>query len=78
MNNCIFNILVLLVAAQQRMPGILAPNILVQTNTMLSHTYNVVPSSAAQTVSATQIAKQLLYTEGIQGLYKGLGATLMR
>uniref|UniRef100_A0A669F0I2 Mitochondrial glutamate carrier 1 n=1 Tax=Oreochromis niloticus TaxID=8128 RepID=A0A669F0I2_ORENI len=29
-------------------------------------------------VSATQIAKELLQTHGIQGLYKGLGATLMR
>uniref|UniRef100_A0A8C7RVF2 Mitochondrial glutamate carrier 2 n=1 Tax=Oncorhynchus mykiss TaxID=8022 RepID=A0A8C7RVF2_ONCMY len=29
-------------------------------------------------VSATQIARDLLHTQGIQGLYKGLGATLMR
>uniref|UniRef100_A0A667WJT6 Mitochondrial glutamate carrier 1 n=1 Tax=Myripristis murdjan TaxID=586833 RepID=A0A667WJT6_9TELE len=33
---------------------------------------------APQAVSATQIAKELLHTQGIQGLYKGLGATLMR
>lgn len=60
------------------MPGILAPSKLAQTNTMLSRSYNVVPSSAAQSISATQIAKELLHTKGIQGLYKGLGATLMR
>uniref|UniRef100_A0A671YT07 Mitochondrial glutamate carrier 1 n=1 Tax=Sparus aurata TaxID=8175 RepID=A0A671YT07_SPAAU len=34
--------------------------------------------SAPRAVSATQIAKELLQTQGIQGLYKGLGATLMR
>lgn len=76
--NGVINITVLLAAAQQRMPGILASNKLVQTNAVLSRSYNVVPSTAAQTVSATQIAKKLLHTEGIQGLYKGLGATLMR
>ncbi|XP_027002453.1 solute carrier family 25 member 55a isoform X2 [Tachysurus fulvidraco] len=65
-------------AAQQRMPGILAPSKLAQTNTLLSRSYNVMPSSAAQSISATQIAKELLHTKGIQGLYKGLGATLMR
>ncbi|KAF5909307.1 mitochondrial glutamate carrier 1-like isoform X1, partial [Clarias magur] len=65
-------------SAQQRMPGILTSTKLVQTNAVLSRSYNVVPSTAAQTISATQIAKKLLHTEGIQGLYKGLGATLMR
>uniref|UniRef100_A0A672JNN6 Mitochondrial glutamate carrier 1 n=1 Tax=Salarias fasciatus TaxID=181472 RepID=A0A672JNN6_SALFA len=34
--------------------------------------------SAPRPVSATQIAKELLNTQGIQGLYRGLGATLMR
>ncbi|KAL7832998.1 hypothetical protein SRHO_G00300160 [Serrasalmus rhombeus] len=65
-------------AAQQRMPGILASNKLAPTNAVLSRSYNVVPSSSARAVSATQIAKELLHTKGIQGLYKGLGATLMR
>uniref|UniRef100_A0A8B9GYF1 Mitochondrial glutamate carrier 2 n=1 Tax=Astyanax mexicanus TaxID=7994 RepID=A0A8B9GYF1_ASTMX len=64
--------------AQQRMPGILASSKLAPTNAVLSRSYNVLPSSSARTVSATQITKQLLHTEGIQGLYKGLGATLMR
>ncbi|XP_062853482.1 solute carrier family 25 member 55a [Trichomycterus rosablanca] len=64
-------------AAQQRMPGILASSKLAQTNAVLSRSYNVMPSSA-RTISATQIAKELLHTQGIQGLYKGLGATLIR
>uniref|UniRef100_A0A672ZHE7 Mitochondrial glutamate carrier 1 n=1 Tax=Sphaeramia orbicularis TaxID=375764 RepID=A0A672ZHE7_9TELE len=34
--------------------------------------------SAPRAVSATQIAKELIHTQGIQGLYRGLGATLMR
>uniref|UniRef100_A0A8C7RVV8 Mitochondrial glutamate carrier 1 n=1 Tax=Oncorhynchus mykiss TaxID=8022 RepID=A0A8C7RVV8_ONCMY len=34
--------------------------------------------SPTKAVSATQIARDLLHTQGIQGLYKGLGATLMR
>lgn len=67
-----------ILAAQQRMPGIMTASKLVQTNAVLSRSYNVMPSSTAQTISATQIAKELLHTKGIQGLYKGLGATLMR
>uniref|UniRef100_A0A8D0AFW9 Mitochondrial glutamate carrier 1 n=1 Tax=Sander lucioperca TaxID=283035 RepID=A0A8D0AFW9_SANLU len=35
-------------------------------------------ASAPRAVSATQIAKDLLRTQGIQGLYRGLGATLIR
>ncbi|XP_051985896.1 mitochondrial glutamate carrier 1-like [Xyrauchen texanus] len=65
-------------AAQQRKPGILSPKRLVATNTVLSRYYNVVPSSAPRAISATQIARELLHTQGIQGLYKGLGATLLR
>ncbi|XP_051568681.1 mitochondrial glutamate carrier 1-like isoform X2 [Myxocyprinus asiaticus] len=65
-------------AAQQRKPSIIAPTRLVATNTMLSRSYNVVPNSAPRAVSATQIARELLHTQGIQGLYKGLGATLLR
>ncbi|XP_054640752.1 solute carrier family 25 member 55a isoform X2 [Dunckerocampus dactyliophorus] len=66
-------------AAQQQKPVIASPTKLVATNTLLSRSYNsctlVAPPRA---VSATQIAKELLQTQGIQGLYKGLGATLMR
>ncbi|XP_051996575.1 mitochondrial glutamate carrier 1-like [Xyrauchen texanus] len=65
-------------AAQQRKPGLITPTRLVATNTVLSRSYNVVPNSAPRAVSATQIARELLHTQGIQGLYKGLGATLLR
>lgn len=64
----------MLTAAMQRKPGIIPSTRLATTNAVLSRSYNVVP----QAVSATQIARQLLHTEGIQGLYKGLGATLLR
>lgn len=57
----------------------MSPTKLVTTNTMLSRSYNSgMVVSAPRAVSATQIAKELLQTQGIQGLYKGLGATLMR
>lgn len=52
---------------------------LVVTNAMLSRSYNCGAVVAApRAVSATQIARELLQTQGIPGLYKGLGATLMR
>lgn len=64
-------------AAQQRKPGLIPPTRLA-ANTVLCRSYNVVPNSSARAVSATQIARELLHTQGIQGLYKGLGATLLR
>ncbi|KAM9409107.1 solute carrier family 25 member 55a [Pholidichthys leucotaenia] len=66
-------------AVQQQKPAMMTPSKLVATNGVLSRSYissSVVP--APQVVSATQIAKELLHTQGIQGLYRGLGATLMR
>lgn len=57
----------------------ISPAKMVATNTVPSRTY--ISSTAVQApraVSATQIAKELLQKHGIQGLYKGLGATLMR
>lgn len=52
---------------------------LVTTNTLLSRSYiSGTVVTAPRAVSATQIAKELLQTQGVQGLYKGLGATLMR
>lgn len=66
-------------AAQQQKPVMMSPTKLVATNTMLSRSYNSgTVVSAPRAVSATQIAKELLRTQGIQGLYKGLGATLIR
>uniref|UniRef100_A0A8C5LP82 Mitochondrial glutamate carrier 1 n=1 Tax=Leptobrachium leishanense TaxID=445787 RepID=A0A8C5LP82_9ANUR len=44
----------------------------------LTRGYNVGPTSVAQRLSSIQIASELLRTEGVKGLYKGLGATLLR
>lgn len=55
----------------------MSPTKLVATNAVLTRSYNSV-ASARRPVSATQIAKELLQTQGIRGLYRGLGATLMR
>lgn len=70
--------LIVFTAAQQRKPGIIPPNRLATTNAVLSRSYNAIPSTSHQAISATQIARELLHTQGIQGLYKGLGATLLR
>ncbi|CAL1609066.1 unnamed protein product [Knipowitschia caucasica] len=67
------------VSAQQQKPVMMAPTKLGTTNTLLTRSYNSGTAVAApRAVSATQIAKELLRTQGIQGLYRGLGATLMR
>lgn len=66
-------------AAQQQKTVIITPTKLVATNPVLSRSYNSgTVVSAPRAVSATQIAKELLQTQGIKGLYRGLGATLMR
>ncbi|XP_047438077.1 solute carrier family 25 member 55a [Mugil cephalus] len=66
-------------AAQQQKPKpvMMSPTKLVATNAVLSRSYN---SGSVVTAprTATQIAKELIHTQGIQGLYRGLGATLMR
>lgn len=76
--SCSNNFPIIFTAAQQRKPGIIPPNRLATTNAVLSRSYNVVPNTSPRAVSATQIARELLHTQGIQGLYKGLGATLLR
>uniref|UniRef100_A0A8C9YVE8 Mitochondrial glutamate carrier 1 n=1 Tax=Sander lucioperca TaxID=283035 RepID=A0A8C9YVE8_SANLU len=53
-------------AAQQRMVAV------------LSRSYNTNPAPQVMRVSATQITRELLRTKGVTGLYRGLGATLMR
>ncbi|XP_069489669.1 mitochondrial glutamate carrier 1-like isoform X2 [Ambystoma mexicanum] len=45
---------------------------------VLTRAYNVGPALCAQPISATQIAAKLLRSDGIRGLYKGLGATILR
>ncbi|XP_015667553.1 mitochondrial glutamate carrier 1-like [Protobothrops mucrosquamatus] len=51
---------------------------LVKVNPILTRAYNVGPVVISRKISATQIATELLQTHGIKGLYKGLGATLLR
>lgn len=66
-------------AAQQQKPVMMSPAKLVAANTVPSRSYNSgTVVSAPRAVSATKIAREILQTQGIQGLYKGLGATLMR
>ncbi|XP_058488533.1 solute carrier family 25 member 55a [Solea solea] len=69
-----------LVAQHQKPVMMSSTKLVTTTNTMLSRSYNsgTVVSPPPRAVSATQIAKELLQTKGIQGLYRGLGATLMR
>uniref|UniRef100_A0A8C8HB00 Mitochondrial glutamate carrier 1 n=1 Tax=Oncorhynchus tshawytscha TaxID=74940 RepID=A0A8C8HB00_ONCTS len=64
-------------AAQQIKPASMSPTKLAATR-VLSRSYNAGPSTATSALSATQIARELLRTQGIPGLYKGLWATLMR
>lgn len=69
----------LIIATQQQKPVKMSSTKLAVTNAMLSRSYNsgaVVATPRA--VSATQIARELIQTQGVPGLYKGLGATLMR
>ncbi|PIO30562.1 hypothetical protein AB205_0070750, partial [Aquarana catesbeiana] len=44
---------------------------------VLSRAYNVGPILVAHKMSASQIAAELFRNEGVKGLYKGLGATLL-
>ncbi|XP_072910116.1 mitochondrial glutamate carrier 1-like isoform X1 [Hemitrygon akajei] len=66
-------------AAQQRLllPSCSTTKI-VASNPVLSRAYNVSPATSSRPVSATQIAKDLFHSQGFKGLYKGLGATILR
>uniref|UniRef100_A0A672H2S7 Mitochondrial glutamate carrier 2 n=1 Tax=Salarias fasciatus TaxID=181472 RepID=A0A672H2S7_SALFA len=48
------------------------------TTAVLSRSYNASPAPQVMRVSAIQITRELLNTKGVTGLYRGLGATLMR
>ncbi|KAM6977081.1 mitochondrial glutamate carrier 1-like [Aplochiton taeniatus] len=66
-------------AAQQRIMPTVVPSLkLGGTSALLSRSYSACPSPQVLRVSAIQITRELLRTKGIVGLYKGLGATLMR
>ena len=64
-------------AAQQRKLAVLPAMKFGAGNALLSCSYSGGPAPVLR-VSATQITQELLRTRGIQGLYTGLGATLMR
>ncbi|XP_059572995.1 mitochondrial glutamate carrier 1-like [Alligator mississippiensis] len=69
------------VASQQLVRGVrcTAPGCkLVAVSPPLTRAYNIGPAALTRRPSATQIAVELLRTQGIKGLYKGLGATLLR
>ncbi|KAK7884244.1 hypothetical protein WMY93_027367 [Mugilogobius chulae] len=64
------------IAAQQRvMPSVVTTLKMGGTSAVLCRSYNTSP---VMRLSATQITRELLKTNGFFGLYKGLGATLMR
>ncbi|TNN82344.1 Mitochondrial glutamate carrier 1 [Liparis tanakae] len=66
-------------AAQQRMaPSVATTLKMGGTSAVLSRSYNSSPAPQVTRVSATQITRELLRTKGVTGLYRGLGATLMR
>ncbi|KAK5863645.1 hypothetical protein PBY51_000661 [Eleginops maclovinus] len=66
-------------AAQQRgMPCVVSALKMGGTSPVLSRSYNTSPAPQIMRVSATQITRELLRTKGVTGLYRGLGATLMR
>jgi len=68
-----------LTAAQQRMaPSVVTTLKMGGTSAVLSRSYNSSPAPQVTRVSATQITRELLRTKGVTGLYRGLGATLMR
>ncbi|XP_056157697.1 solute carrier family 25 member 55b [Lampris incognitus] len=66
-------------AAQQRVIPSMVPALkLGAPAAVLSRSYYANPAPQVMQVSATQITRELLRTKGVTGLYKGLGATLMR
>lgn len=70
---------VYLPAAQQRViPSVVAALKMGGTSAVLSRSYNASPAPQVMRVSATQITRELLRTKGVTGLYRGLGATLLR
>ncbi|XP_068191780.1 mitochondrial glutamate carrier 1-like [Antennarius striatus] len=64
-------------AAQQRvMPCVVLK--MGGTSAVLSRSYNTTPASQVMRASATEITRELLRTQGVTALYRGLGATLLR
>uniref|UniRef100_A0A8C6KYV8 Mitochondrial glutamate carrier 1 n=1 Tax=Nothobranchius furzeri TaxID=105023 RepID=A0A8C6KYV8_NOTFU len=67
-----------LVAQQRVVPSVATTLKMGGTSAVLSRSYNTVPAPQVMQISAIQITKDLLRTKGVAGLYRGLGATLMR
>ncbi|KAG7279859.1 hypothetical protein CRUP_016186 [Coryphaenoides rupestris] len=67
-----------LVAQQRVLPNMVPALKLGATAAVLSRSYNTSPAPHVVRVSAMQITRELLRTKGVPGLYRGLGATLMR
>lgn len=66
-------------AAQQRvMPSVVTALKMGGTSAVLSRSYNASPAPKVIRMSATELTRELLRTKGVTGLYRGLGATLMR
>lgn len=66
-------------AAQQRVvPSVVTTLKMGGTSAVLSRSYSTSPAPQVTRVSATQITRELLRTKGVTGLYRGLGATLLR
>lgn len=67
------------IAAQQRgVPSVVTALKMGGTSAVLCRSYNTSPAPHVMRLSATQLTRELLKTKGFFGLYKGLGATLMR
>jgi len=66
------------VAQQRVLPSMVPALKLGVTAAVLSRSYNTSPAPHVVRVSAMQITRELLRTKGVPGLYRGLGATLMR
>lgn len=60
------------------MPTVVTTLKMGRTSAVLSRSYNTIPGPQAMRTSAIQITRELLRTKGVTGLYRGLGATLMR
>lgn len=60
------------------MPAVVTTLKMGRASAVLSRSYNTVPGPQAMRTSAIQITRELLRTKGVTGLYRGLGATLMR
>lgn len=74
----LLSFLYLPVAQQRVMPSVVTTLKMAGTSAILRRSYNTTPAPQVMRISAIQITRELLRTKGVTGLYRGLGATLMR